>query len=219
MRPNGAPLTLEPRFSEGMILVKKFLVVSTTALAAALVLAGCSTGTGDTMPGMDHSTSATSSTPTADAVGGHNSADTTFAQMMTPHHEQAVEMSDIMLAKTGMDPKIETLAQDIKAAQGPEIQKMTDWLTGWSEPTSMAGNHGMDGMMTDSDLNKLKSAQGTDASKLFLTQMIAHHEGAVEMARTEVTDGKNADAVALAQEIVSSQEAEIKDMQDLLATL
>ncbi|RAX46278.1 DUF305 domain-containing protein [Arthrobacter sp. AQ5-05] len=202
-----------------MILVKKFLVASTTALAAALVLAGCSTGTGDTMPGMDHSTSATSSMPATDAVGGHNSADTMFAQMMIPHHEQAVEMSEIMLAKTGMDPKIESLAQDIKAAQGPEIQKMKNWLAGWSEPATMAGNHGMDGMMTDSDLDKLKSAQGTEASKLFLTQMIAHHEGAVEMARTEVTDGKNADAVALAQEIVSSQEAEIKDMQDLLATL
>ncbi|NKG21796.1 DUF305 domain-containing protein [Paeniglutamicibacter terrestris] len=202
-----------------MILVKKFLVFSTTALAAVIVLAGCSTGADENMPGMDHSTSATSSSPAATTVVEHNSADTMFAQMMIPHHEQAVEMSDIMLAKSGMDPKIETLAQDIKAAQGPEIQKMTDWLTGWSEPATMTGNHGMDGMMSDADLDKLTAAQGTEASKLFLTQMIAHHEGAVKMAQTEVTDGKNADAVALAQTIVSSQESEIKDMQDLLADL
>lgn len=199
--------------------MKKFMTLSATALAAVIALTGCSTGAGETMPGMDHSATATSNSPTVMAVGDHNSADTMFAQMMLPHHEQAVEMSEIMLAKTGMDPKIETLAQDIKAAQGPEIQKMTDWLTGWDESTAMAGNHGMDGMMTDSDMDKLKSARGTEASKLFLTQMIAHHEGAVAMARTEVTDGKNAEAVDLAKDIVSSQESEIKDMQDLLATL
>lgn len=202
-----------------MILVKKLLVLSTTALAAVIVLAGCSSGANENMPGMDHSTSASTGTPTAVAIEEHNSADTMFAQMMIPHHEQAVEMSDIMLAKSSLDPKIETLARDIKAAQGPEIQKMTDWLTGWSEPTSMAVSHGMDGMMTESDLDKLKAAQGTEASKLFLTQMIAHHEGAVDMARTEVAEGENADAVALAKDIVSSQESEIKEMKDLLATL
>lgn len=199
--------------------MKKLLVLSTTALAAVIALAGCSTGTGDTMPGMDHNTSATTGTPAATAVGEHNSADTMFAQMMLPHHEQAVEMSDIMLTKTGLDPKIETLARDIKAAQAPEIQKMTSWLTGWAEPTAMAGNHGMEGMMSAADLDKLTAAQGAEASKLFLTQMIAHHEGAVDMARTEVTDGKNADAVDLAKSIVSSQESEITQMKDLLTTL
>ena len=142
-----------------------------------------------------------------------------FAQMMIPHHTQAVEMSEIMLVKSDLNPKITALAKEIKAAQAPEIQKMTDWLTGWAEPAAMSGNHGMNGMMTDADLAKLKAAQGTEASKLFLFQMIAHHEGAVEMARSEITDGKNADAVALATSIVSSQESEIKDMKDLLATL
>lgn len=219
MCPNGMLVYLSKPLNEGMIPLKKSLVLSTTALAAVIALAGCATGAGEEMPGMDHSTSATSGTTTDVAVGEHNSADTMFSQMMIPHHEQAVEMSDIMLAKTGLDPKIETLAQDIKAAQAPEIQKMTDWLTAWSEPTSMSGSHGMDGMMTDADLDKLTAAQGTEASKLFLTQMIAHHEGAVKMAKTEVADGKNADAVALAKDIVSSQEAEIQDMRDLLATL
>ncbi|WP_427016554.1 DUF305 domain-containing protein [Pseudarthrobacter sp. P1] len=138
---------------------------------------------------------------------------------MIPHHAQAVEMSDIMLAKTGLDAKITTLAKDIKAAQGPEIRKMTGWLTGWSEPTAMAGNHGMNGMMTGADMDKLTAAQGTGASKLFLSQMIAHHEGAVEMAKSEATGGKNADALALAKSIASSQESEIKDMKALLATL
>lgn len=199
--------------------MKKFLVVSTTALAAVIALAGCSTGAGESMPGMDHSATSTAGSQTEAVAGNHNSADTMFAQMMIPHHEQAVQMSEIMLAKPDLDPQIEKLAQDIKAAQAPEIQKMTTWLNGWAEPTAMAGNGGMDGMMTDADLDDLKSAQGTEASKLFLSQMIAHHEGAVEMARSEVADGQNADAVTLAKNIVSSQEAEIKDMKELLATL
>ncbi|WP_240629675.1 DUF305 domain-containing protein [Specibacter cremeus] len=198
--------------------MKKILPLSATALAALIALAGCSTGTGS-MPGMNHGGS-TISSPQAPVTGGeHNSADTMFAQMMIPHHTQAVQMSDIMLAKSGLDPKITALAKDIKAAQGPEIAKMTGWLTGWAEPTAMAGNHGMNGMMTGADMDKLRAAQGTEASKLFLSQMIAHHEGAVEMAQSEVIGGKNADAVALAKSIVASQEAEIKDMKDLLATL
>ena len=95
---------------------------------------------------------------------------------------------------------------------------MTTWLTGWSEPTAMTGGHAMEGMMSAAELDGLKSAEGTEAGKLFLAQMIAHHEGAVEMARTEVDGGKNADAVALAKSIVASQETEIKVMKDLLAS-
>lgn len=199
--------------------MKKLLIVSTSVVAGMIALAGCSTGTDNgSMPGMDHGTSATSAQPSASSKD-NNAADTMFAQMMIPHHVQAVEMSDIMLAKKDLDAKITALAEDIKAAQDPEITKMTTWLTGWSEPTTMAGSHSMNGMMTSADLDKLNAAEGTEASKLFLIQMIAHHEGAVEMAKTEVTDGENTDAVALAKSIVSSQETEIKVMKDLLATL
>ena len=199
--------------------MKKPLIVSATVVAAMIALAGCSTGTdGGSMPGMDHGTSATSAQPSASSKD-NNAADTMFAQMMIPHHVQAVEMSDIMLAKKDLDAKITALAEEIKTAQDPEITKMTTWLTEWSEPTTMAGSHSMNGMMTSADLDKLNAAEGTEASKLFLIQMIAHHEGAVEMAQTEATNGQNADAVALAKTIVSSQETEIKAMKGLLATL
>jgi uncharacterized protein (DUF305 family) len=77
----------------------------------------------------------------------------------------------------------------------------------------------MSGMMGDEDMARLDAAQGTEAAKLFLTQMVAHHEGAVMMAKIETTDGKNPDAVQLSKDIVSSQEAEIQEMRDLLATL
>ncbi|MGP4968926.1 MULTISPECIES: DUF305 domain-containing protein [Micrococcaceae] len=199
--------------------MKKSLTISATVVAAMLALAGCSTGTdGGSMPGMDHgsSSAATQSSLTA---GEHNSADAMFAQMMIPHHAQAVQMSDIMLTKNGIDPQVTALAQEIKAAQDPEIAKMTTWLDGWGEPTTMSGDHSMNGMMTTADLEKLTAAQGAEASKLFLTQMIAHHEGAVEMAKTEIADGKNADAIALAKSIVASQENEIKTMKDLLTSL
>ena len=202
--------------------MKKLLTFSATALAAMIALSGCSTGTGadgGSMPGMDHGSSAMSTAQRPSIDGEHNAADTMFAQMMLPHHSQAVEMSDIMLAKPGMDAKIIALSKDIKAAQAPEITTMTNFLNSWGEPTTMTGDHAMAGMMTSADLDKLKAAEGTDAARMFLTQMTAHHEGALQMAQTEVANGKNSDAVSLAKTIVSSQEAEINDMKELLAAL
>ncbi|WP_427007721.1 DUF305 domain-containing protein [Pseudarthrobacter sp. H2] len=204
---------------------KKFLTLSATAIAAAIALAGCSSGSGGgSMPGMDHGSSGASSTssPSSSATAAaaeHNAADAMFAQMMIPHHTQAVEMSDVILKKQGVPAPVTTLATRIKAEQGPEIQKMTGWLTSWNEATTMSGTHSMDGMMGEDDMKKLDAAQGTEAAKLFLTQMIAHHEGAVAMAKTETTGGKNPDAVQLSKDIVTSQEAEMQEMKDLLASL
>ncbi|WP_427135530.1 DUF305 domain-containing protein [Pseudarthrobacter sp. S9] len=201
----------------------KTLTISATALAAVIALAGCSTGAssgGSTTPGMDHSTMGSSSAPaTAGSTSEHNAADTMFTQGMIPHHSQAVEMSEMMLRKQGMDAMITALATKIKAAQGPEIEKMTGWLKGWNEPMQMAAGHSMAGMMGDDDLKTLDAAQGTEAAKLFLTQMIVHHQGAVEMAKAETADGRNADAVQLGKDIVAAQEAEIKEMKELLAAL
>ncbi|CCQ47520.1 conserved hypothetical protein [Pseudarthrobacter siccitolerans] len=208
--------------------MKKTLTISAAAIAAAIALAGCSAGsdTGSSatsMPGMNHGGSAMPSTSapatSAAASADFNDADTMFAQMMIPHHTQAVAMSDIMLKKEGIPAAVTDLATKIKAAQGPEIEKMTGWLQSWGQPTEMPSAHSMEGMMGEDDMAKLEGAQGTEAAKLFLTQMIAHHEGAVMMAKTETTDGKNADAVQLSKDIVSSQEAEIQEMKDLLATL
>ena len=200
--------------------MKKILTISAAALAAAIALSGCSTSAdAGSMEGMDHGSSAMSTTQTQTIAASHNAADAMFAQTMLPHHSQAVEMSDIMLAKTGLDAKIIALAKEIKAAQSPEISTMTNYLSAWGESTTMTGDHAMAGMMTSTDLDKLKAAQGTEATKLFLTQMTAHHEGALEMAKSEVADGKNTDALTLAKSIVSSQEAEIKEMKELLAAL
>lgn len=209
--------------------MKKTLTISAAAIAAAIALAGCSAGSeaGSSatsgMPGMNHGSSAMPSTSapstSAAASADFNDADTMFAQMMIPHHTQAVAMSETMLKKEGIPAVVTDLATKIKAAQGPEIEKMTGWLQSWGQPTEMPSAHSMEGMMGEDDMAKLEAAQGTEAAKLFLTQMIAHHEGAVMMAKTETTAGKNADAVQLSKDIVSSQEAEIQEMKDLLATL
>ncbi|AXJ09196.1 DUF305 domain-containing protein [Arthrobacter sp. PM3] len=200
--------------------MKKSLTISATALAAAIALAGCSAESGGaTSTSPERSTSAGSSPAPAGASANHNGFDTLFAQGMIPHHRQAVEMSEMMLGKQGIDSRVTALATKIKAAQGPEIDTMTGWLQAWNEPNQMAGGHAMSGMMGDDDLKKLDAAQGTEAARLFLTQMIAHHEGAVEMANAEVRSGKDAAAVRLAREIAAAQTTEIAEMKQLLAAL
>ncbi|YCK83114.1 DUF305 domain-containing protein [Arthrobacter sp. D3-18] len=195
------------------------------AVAGLIALAGCASNSGsDSMPGMDHGSSGTSASPSANSSdAGHNAADTMFARMMIPHHAQAVEMSDAMLAKADIPTAVMDLAVKIKEAQAPEIEKMTAWLKSWNEDATMPADghdaHGMDGMLSDADLQKLKDAQGVEAAKLFLTQMIAHHEGAVSMAKTETSQGKNPEAVQLGKDIIAAQEAEIREMRDLLAGL
>ncbi|WP_439592682.1 DUF305 domain-containing protein [Microbacterium sp.] len=185
-------------------------------LTALLALAGCasttSSGGMDNMPGMGSSASAS---PAADV----NNADMQFTMMMIPHHEQAVEMADMILAKDGIDERVLTLAEQIKAAQGPEIELMESWLDEWGTP--MGDIDGMDhgGMMSDSDMQALEDATGAEASRLFLEQMIVHHEGAIEMAQDEVDDGQNPDVITLAENIIASQTAEIATMEDILATL
>jgi len=197
------------------------------ALAASLGLAGCTAtpGSGNSMP-MDHGTPGTMSssmpaTPLASTGADHNPADVTFAQMMIPHHAQAVEMSGIILAKPDMPAELTALATRIKAAQAPEIEQMTGWLTGWNVPTMMADHsgHGMSGMVDDAGIDKLTSATGTEAARLFLEQMIGHHEGAIDMAQQEISAGRFPEAVKLGHDIVDAQQAEITQMKQLLAAL
>ena len=117
-------------------------------------------------------------------------------------------MSDIVLAKQGIDPRVTELANKIKTAQGPEIQQMQDCLNQWGNPSmptmapgdmQMPAHGGMPGMLSERELNALREAKGVDASRLFLTQMIAHHEGAISVAQTEIEEGQYPPAVAMAR--------------------
>ena len=186
-------------------------------LTAGLALAGCATGSGESTP--------TQSTVSSNVTEDFNTADVMFAQMMVPHHVQAVEMSDVILTKDGIDPRVITLAQEIKAAQQPEIDALNGMLETWGIPAapmdSMDMGHGgqMDGMMTEEDMAALDATTGTEASRLFLEQMIVHHDGAIEMAQMEVASGINPDAVAMAQTIIDAQNVEIETMREILQSL
>jgi uncharacterized protein (DUF305 family) len=153
-----------------------------------------------------------------EAVAEHNDADVTFAQDMIPHHRQAVEMADLAVDRAE-DERVLDLAERIKAAQDPEIQEMTGWLEDWDEEVPAEGEHSMDGMtgmMSDEDMTALEAASGAEFDEMFLTMMITHHQGAVEMATTEIADGQAPEAIALAEAIIEAQEAEIAEMQALL---
>lgn len=161
---------------------------------------------------------------TADAEE-FNEQDVTFAQQMIPHHEQAVEMADLAETRAASQ-EVKDLAADIEAAQGPEIETMTGWLKEWGEDVpgdDMSGtDHGdissddMSGMMSEEEMAQLGAASGREFDRMFLTMMVEHHEGAIEMAQTEQADGKNPDATALAEEIETAQTAEIETMNSLL---
>jgi uncharacterized protein (DUF305 family) len=186
------------------------------ALAAVLGLASCAaTADVGTDDGRGHDAHATSD---AEASGEAGQADIMFAQMMIPHHEQALEMSGIVLAKEGLDPEIAALADDIAAAQGPEIEQLEGWLDDWGAPREMSGDmQSMEGMLSDAQLDELEAADAASGSRLFLEQMIEHHEGAIGMAEDHLENGAHEGALALSESIIESQTAEIEQMRELLA--
>jgi uncharacterized protein (DUF305 family) len=194
------------------------IALAATAAIATALLAGCTTTT-SSMPGTGMGQNASSSPRAPSAADAHNKADVMFSMMMIPHHQQAVEMADMIIDKSGIDPQITELAQKIKDAQQPEITQMEGWLDAWGvgAPNDMMDDmdHG-NGMMSDGDMNELESAADADAGRIFLDQMIEHHEGAIDMATEEVEDGQYPDTVTLAKNIITSQTAEIKVMTDLL---
>ncbi|MCX5173864.1 DUF305 domain-containing protein [Streptomyces antibioticus] len=203
---------------------RRAALATAIAAVAALSLAAC---------GDDGNSGATSAPPPATATapatvpaGDHNQADVTFAQGMIPHHRQAILMSEMVQAHASSD-EVKALAEKIKKAQEPEIATMSAWLKAWGEkvPTGMdgmdGGDHdgsGMPGMMDNQRMDMLRGASGTAFDTMFLTMMIEHHEGAVEMAKTEKAEGAYGPAKTLADDIITSQTAEIAQMKTMLGS-
>jgi uncharacterized protein (DUF305 family) len=195
------------------------LVLVLAALATAALLAAC---------GSDDSTAtAAGGTPTGTTgttgTTGHNAADVTFAQMMIPHHRQAVEMAQLAAGRAA-DPAVVKLAAQIEAAQAPEIETMAGWLASWGQPTAPAagvpgmghGGPGMHGMMSEADMAGLRAVSGAAFDRVFLEMMIRHHEGAIEMARAERRDGLFGPATQLAATIETAQAREVATMRGML---
>ncbi|MEI2717673.1 MAG: DUF305 domain-containing protein [Candidatus Nanopelagicales bacterium] len=162
-------------------------------------------------------------------VSGVAAADVTFAQMMIPHHEQAVVMADMALdPKADASPFVTELAEEIRGAQAPEISQMQAWLADWGAPSAMPTDHDahgghsmdgmtMDGMMTDEQMAELAAAKGKAFDDLWLTMMIEHHEGAIVMAEQVRAQSDNPDVTALASAIIVAQRKEIAQMKRELA--
>ena len=150
-----------------------------------------------------------------DASGTYSDDELMFAQMMIPHHSQAVTMSELALANS-TNPEVLALATAIRDAQGPEITQMQSWLDQSNYSGTHAGHMDMGGMLSDEELAKLAIAKGAAFDRLFLEGMIAHHEGALKMAEM-IKDSTNREVKKLFTNIVSSQSAEIEAMKALLA--
>lgn len=180
------------------------------ALVASVVLAACGSDNDDSNA--------------AGASSDHNAADVSFAQDMIPHHGQAIDMAE-MAAGRASSSEVKTLAARIQAAQDPEIETMGKWLRSWGEDvpsTDMShAEHSsmmMPGMMSNDEMNDLMAKSGPAFDRTFLSMMTRHHQGAIEMARTERAKGSYSPAKDLAENIVQDQQAEIDEMAKLLAT-
>ncbi|MFC4125675.1 DUF305 domain-containing protein [Nocardia rhizosphaerae] len=192
-------------------------VVAVTAASALLLAAGCAD---DTETATRATTSSATSTETTAATAAEfNDADVTFLQMMYPHHAQAVEMAQLVPSRT-QNQELIALAAQVEQAQAPEMAQITALLAGFGKPAPSTGDghdgHTMPGMMSGEQMAALESAQGAEFDRQWLEMMIEHHEGAVEMARTELADGVNPESRQLATTIVADQEKEIGTMRGML---
>ena len=189
------------------------------ALLATAVITGCSnSGTSPAATQQPADPTPTRSASTAPNGEKFNEADVAFAQMMAVHHSGAMSMAAVILGKEDVDPQVTELAQRIMDAQGPEIAMMNGWLDEWGmadEP--MSDMSGMD--HSTMDLGPLEDAAGQDASRIFLEDMIVHHQDAIDMSQTQVESGANDDAIALAEKIMEDQQAEIDLMEQMLSEL
>ena len=189
------------------------------AAATSLSLSACSTAT---KTAEDHS--AHSSSAAAPQSAAHNEDDVLFAQLMIPHHQQAVELAD-MVPERSTNPEVLALAAKIAGAQQPEIDTMKAQLKKWGvNPAEMQHESGhagmsMEGMVDDSTMLNLRGLKGTDFDILWLTSMIGHHQGAIEMAKVESEAGKSPEMTALARSIITAQQAEIDQMKKMLQNL
>jgi len=149
-----------------------------------------------------------------------NESDVMFAQMMIPHHQQAVELADLALKLTSSaGPEILQLAQQIRDGQEPEIKQMNDLLIQWKQPldSHAAMGHGseMEGMLSEQEMMDLASLTGSEFDAAWIAAMTFHHQGAIAMASAAAKDGINPEIKSLTAAIITVQQSEIEKLQTL----
>jgi uncharacterized protein (DUF305 family) len=164
----------------------------------------------------------------ASATPDPNAVDIGFLQDMRTHHEQAVAMGNIYLSKSGTDPNLAIIAQEIVVDQSVEVGRMIQLLRQYGKPeanqtdTAMSWmdepvpSDRMPGMATDSDLDALSRAQGADADRIFANLMIAHHQGGIHMAQFAAEHAAEKEVRDFAKSMISGQQSEIYELQKIL---
>lgn len=146
---------------------------------------------------------------------------------MIPHHQQAIDMSIVAIAKS-QDSELIALATDIKEGQSAEIIKMESWLDQANADTGMGHSMGnsmehsmgdsVGGMLTDAELSDLNAATGKNFDLLWLKGMTDHHDGAIHMSQM-IEDAENSEIKRFGENIVSVQSAQIEQMKAMIARL
>jgi uncharacterized protein (DUF305 family) len=190
------------------------------AVAVTALIAGCGSNQGSMPEMLSDGPSPTSTGPMSD----HNQADATFAEQMIPHHQAALALTAMVPTHTA-NPRVRDLATQIGNGQKPEIDEMTGWLARWGismptprspAPPNMSAAPQLPGVPTTGQTQQLRGVSGAGFDHMWLNMMIKHHQGAVEVAKTELAQGGNAEAKALAQRIVDTQQTQIDQMRGLL---
>lgn len=139
-----------------------------------------------------------------------------WARKMIPHHQGAVDMSQVVL-RDGTDPDIRRMAQTTIEMQTRDIAELQRWLQGrplgGADPSAEAAFMPVETKMTDA----MMAASATDADHLWARKMIAHHQGAIEMARVALAGEPDPEIRMMAQKVVEMQGAEIREMESWLS--
>ena len=164
--------------------------------------------------GSGHMGHGSSSSSNANYTG----ADIMFLQMMIPHHQQAIDISNLAL-KSSQDPELIELAKIIARDQAAEIKQMKAWLTDAGASEDMGHSmDGMGGMLNDDELAALSAATGKEFDVLWLKGMTEHHDGAIHMTQM-IEDAQNADIKVFGTKVIKDQSEQIDQMKKLLARL
>lgn len=176
-------------------------------MLAAMLVAGC----------------AGSQAESNDTGRSFTAADVDFAIQMQAHHQQALVMTE-MAADHATDSRVRKLAEEITTAQGREIDVMAGWIKRWAKQGAKLPGHGDShaahgpGMLSEADTARLGRASGKRFDHMWLRLMIEHHQGALDLARDEISDGRSVAAKRLARDVLRTQRTEIDQMRTMLGT-
>jgi uncharacterized protein (DUF305 family) len=148
----------------------------------------------------------------------YTGADIMFLQMMIPHHQQAIDISNLAM-KASQDAELIELAKIIARDQAAEIKQMKAWLSDAGASEDMGHSmDGMGGMLNDDELAALSAATGKEFDVLWLKGMTEHHDGAIHMTQM-IEDAENADIKAFGTKVIKDQSEQIAQMKKMLARL